>query len=306
MSAMNGGPAQLRLSGDRMMAAAASGRLDAEALATATAFRTIAAWTLAPAPRDPRAHAWAAHAEARPYLTRLTRHAADHEVASVMTADLFRRLTRRPAVGGTAGWDRPTTPKPAPDPARYTYTPRKVLRRVLDHALDHLNQIDQWRAWQRAGVIPTPTDGWAFSTVTLREDRLPLVDMDLEAWLWRIDQAIRLLGQRADKLTDDELDWAPPDGGWPLRRVVHHVARCERLYATALDEAPAEDPLTRYQLAGRLLEARLQEARDREGDISVVYVNLYGVFYTPETAAREVIDLERDLIEERRAEEVAR
>lgn len=84
--------------------------------------------------------------------------------------------------------------------------------------------------------------------------------------------------------------------------MVHHVARCEQLYATALDEAPAEDPITRYQLAGRLLEARLQEARDREGDTSVVYVNLYGVFYTPETAAREVVDLERDLIEERRAE----
>lgn len=257
MSAMNGGPAALRLSGDRMMAAAASGRLDTEALAAAAAFRTIAAWTLAPAPRDPRAHVWAAHAEARPYLTRLTRHAADHEVASVITADLFRRLTRRPAAGDTAGSDRPTTPKPAPDPARYTYTPRKVLRRVLDHALDHLN---------------------------------------------RIDQAIRLLGQRADKLTDAELDWAPPDGGWSLRRVVHHVARCERLYATALDEAPAEDPLTRYQLAGRLLEARLQEARDHEGDTSVVYVNLYGVFYTPETAAREAVALERGLVEERRAE----
>ena len=151
MSAMNGGPAAFRLSGDRMMAAAASGRLDTEALAAAAAFRTIAAWTLAPAPRDPRAHVWAAHAEARPYLTRLTRHAADHEVASMMTADLFRRLTRRPA-------------------------------------------------------------------------------------------------------------------------------------------------------AGRLLEARLQEARDHEGDTSVVYVNLYGVFYTPETAAREAVALERGLVEERRAE----
>jgi hypothetical protein len=33
-----------------------------------------------------------------------------------------------------------------------------------------------------------------------------------------------------------------------------------------------------------------------------VYVNLYGVFYTPESAKREVLDLERGLIGERRAE----
>ena len=296
---MNGGPAALRLSSDRIITAASAGRLDAGTLATAAAFRTIAAWTLAPAPRDPRAHVRAAHAEARPYLTRLTRHAADHEVASVMTAGLFRRLTRRPAAPGS---DPVTMPEPGPDRARYTYTPRKVLRRVLDHALDHLNQIDQWRAWQRHGVTPTPTDGWASSTVTLPEDRLPLADADLEAWLWRIDQAIRLLAGHADELTDEELDWTPPDGGWPLRRVIHHVARCEGLYATALDEAPPADALIGYRRSGRLLEARLEAARGRAGDPSVVYVNLYGVFYTPESAEREVLDLERGLIGERRAE----
>jgi len=298
-STTHAGSDALRLSGDRIMAAAAAGRLDDAALATAAAFRTIAAWTLAPAPRDPRAHVRAAHAEARPYLTRLTRHAADHEVDSVMTADLFRRLTRRPDAPGPS---RATAPEPAPDPARYTYTPRKVLRRVLDHALDHLNQIDQWRAWRRHGMAPTPTDGWASSTVTLPEDRLPLTDADLAAWLWRIDQAILLLGERADELTDDELDWMPPDGGWPLRRVIHHVARCEGLYATALDEAPPADALTRYRRAARRLGTRLEAARDREGDPSIAYVNLYGVCYTPETALHEVLDLERGLIGERRAE----
>jgi len=200
---MNGDPAALRLSSDRIISAASAKRLDAGILATAAAFRTIAAWTLAAAPRDPRAHLRAAHTEARPYLTRLTRHAADHELASVMTAELFPRLTRGP---GPPGSDPATTPEPAPARAGYTYTPRKVLRRVLDHALDHLNQIDQWRAWQRHRVIPTPTDGWASSTVTLPEDRLPLADADLEAWLWRIDQAIRLLAGRAGERTDEDLE----------------------------------------------------------------------------------------------------
>ena len=55
-----------------------------------------------------------------------------------MTDELFSRLTD-------------ARPAPLTAPAgvgRYTYTPRKTLRRVLDHALDHLNQIDQWLAWQ--------------------------------------------------------------------------------------------------------------------------------------------------------------
>ena len=37
-------------------------------------------------------------------------------------------------------------------------------------------------------------------------------DADLAAWLWRIDQAMRLLVQRAAALSQDDLDWQPPDG----------------------------------------------------------------------------------------------
>jgi hypothetical protein len=283
----------LRRSEDALARAAASGHVAGRTLESAAAFRTIAAWTLAPAPHDPRAHVRAAHAEARPYLTRLLDHPADREVGSVMTADLFRRLTRRP--GDDAG--APV----AGDPARYTYTPRKVLRRVLDHALDHLNQIDQWRAWRCAGTVPVPTDGWVSSTLTLAEDRLPLDAADLAGWLWRIDQTIGLLAQRVDGLAEEELDWRPPDGGWSLRRVVHHVSRCERLYATALDEAPPVDPSARYERAARLLDERVREAPRRAGEPSVLFVNLYGVVYTAETAIQEVLDLEGALLAEARA-----
>ena len=134
----------------------------------------------------------------------------------------------------------------------YTYTPRKPLRRVLDHALDHLNQIDQWQQWRRDGLVPTPTDGWVPSTVTLPEDRLPLTAADLDAWLWRIDQAMRLLVQRAAPLGEEELDWLPPDGGWPLRRVLHHVARSEVLYAASFGRL-------RRRAAHRLPYARRRE-----------------------------------------------
>jgi len=255
-------------------------------LAHATAVRMVASWTLAPAPQDPVLHLETSHARARPHLARLAAHDPTHEVTSVMTGELYTRLT-----------DAHPAPLSAAGVERYTYTPRKVLRRVLDHSLDHLNQIDQWLAWQRDGVVPTPTDGWAGSTVTLPDDLLPLAQRDLDAWLWRIDQAARLLQQRAAGLTSEELDWAPPDGGWPLRRVLHHVARCERLYGAALDEAlRSEDPEQRYAEACRCFDEAVKAASDRGEDPSIVYPGLYGVLRTPAQIVDDVLTFEGELL----------
>ena len=254
-------------------------------LTQATAVRMVAAWTLVPAPRDPVRHLEAAHARTRDHLGRLLAHDAAREVPSVMTNELFSRLTDA----------RPTPLRGAAGVHRYTYTPRKTLRRVLDHALDHINQIDQWLAWRHEGLTPTPTDGWAPSTVTLPEDLLPLGQPDLDAWLWRIDQAARLLVQRAAALSGDELDWLPPDGAWPLRRVLHHVARSELLYSASLDEAlPDGDTTTRYEEACRRLDERVHAARD--GDGSIVYAGLYGVLRTPAEVVDDVVTMERELL----------
>jgi DinB superfamily len=273
-------PEDLKVSGDHVLALAQVGRLDPGALATATAARAIGAATLLATPRNPVLHVETAHATARVYLRRLTAHRPSVEVPSVMTSRIFAALTGAP---------------PPQAEVRYTYTPRKVLRRVLDHALDHLNQIDQWVAWRRAGIVPTPTDGWAPSTVTLPEDRLPLDTADLDAWMWRIDQAVHLLGQRAAALSEDELDWQPPDGGWPLRRVLHHVARSELLYATALDDALPEEPIARYAEARRRFDERFAAAWERREDGSILYVNTYGAVSTPDAVGRQVRDSERGL-----------
>jgi DinB superfamily len=255
-------------------------------LTHATGARMVASWTLAPAPADPARHVEAAHARARRHLAGLIAHDPAREVFSVMTGELFTRLTEvRPA------------PLTAPAGARrYSYTPRKVLRRVLDHALDHLNQIDQWLAWRRDGIVPTPTDGWVPSTVTLPDDRLPLAQAGLDAWLWRIDQAVRILVQRAAGLSREELDWQPPDGGWPLRRVLHHVARSELLYAASLDEAlPTEDPQARYVEACRRLDEVGRTAAERD-DGAIVYAGLYGVLRTPEQVVEDVLTMEAELL----------
>jgi len=274
----------LEASRDRTLKTSTHGAI---VLTHATGARMVAVWTLAPAPKDPVLHLEAAHATARQHLGRLTGHDPAHEVTSVMTNELFFRLT-----------DAHPAPLTSPPGARrYTYTPRKVLRRVLDHALDHLNQIDQWLTWRRDGVVPIPTDGWVPSTVTLPDDRLPLDRRDLDAWLWRIDQAARLLHQRAAGLTQDELDWLPPDGGWPLRRVLHHVARSELLYSASLDEAlPSDDAEPRYVEACRRFDEAIRAAFSRGEDASIVYPGLYGVLRTPEEVVDDVLTIEGELL----------
>lgn len=279
----------LRASRDRVLAAAETVRYGAALLAHATAGRTVAAWTLAPAPRDPSAHLDATHARCRRHLERLLKWPCGAEVRSPMTGQLYTRLTQPSDPTQHTHVDYTVVES-------YTYTPRKPLRRVLDHSLDHLNQIEQWRRWRHEGVVPTPTDGWVGSTVTLPEDRLPLTPSDLDAWLWRIDLAMGPMVQRAARLGDEELDWRPPDGGWTLRRVLHHVARSEVLYASSFDDALPEDRAARYAEADARLGERLIEARERVGDPSVVFPDPYGTFFTPGGVVAEVVALERELV----------
>lgn len=261
-------------------------RVPETALAHAAAIRMVAAATLSPVPRDLVAHVDAAHAAARPHLARLTEYDPAREVRAAMNEQVFAWLTEDP---------RRRRPIDVTQAVQYTYTPRKVLRRVLDHALDHLSQIDQWLAWQRHGVVPVPTDGWVPSTVTLPDDRLPLTAVDLGAWLWRIDQAIRLLSQRAAGLTGTELDWPPPDGGWPLRRVIHHVARSESLYVGSFIHPLPEDPILRYTEASRRL-AQALAATARNNDPTTFCVNAYGIARTPGEAIGDVLTLEGELV----------
>lgn len=265
------------------------GRHGPAILANAAAGRIVAVWTLDPASVDPVAHVDATHARARENLRRLLHQPPGAEVRSPMTSQLYDRLTQPadPASRRTVDYTSAES---------YTYTPRKPLRRVLDHALDHLNQIDQWERWRREAVVPTPTDGWVPSTVTLPEDRLPLTAADLDAWLWRIDQAMRLLAQRAAALDTDALDWQPPDGGWPLRRVLHHVARSEVLYAAAFDEALPADPVERYAEADARFRHSLAASSASAGDRSIVFPDPYGTFRSPAEVVGEVLALEREIV----------
>jgi hypothetical protein len=128
------------------------------------------------------------------------------------------------------------------------------------------------------------------------KDTLPLAPAALDAWLWRIDQAARLVMQRGAGLNEIELDWQP-DGGWPLRRVLHHLARSERLYAAALDEAlPDAGPARRYEEACRRFDKVERAAAKRGEDASVVYAGLYGVLAAPEEVVGLTLAIESELL----------
>jgi hypothetical protein len=209
----------------RVLARAGAGTLDPATLHTLANTEISLTLDLVPMPLDPRAHVRAAHAWARPSLERV----AERDPTHLVEVD-----------------------------AAHRYTPRTILRRVLDHALDHLNQIEQWRAWQAQGVSPTPTDGWASSAQTLPEDLLPIAPADLDAWLWRIDLTVGLLAQRAQGLTEDQLEWIPPAGGWTIGQMLRHVASAECYYAIWLDDAYSDEPVARYREANRRFVSQLR------------------------------------------------
>jgi hypothetical protein len=79
--------------------------------------------------------------------------------------------------------------------------------------------------------------------------------------------------------------------------VLHHLARSERLYAAALDEAlPDDDPSRRYEEACRRLDDGVRAAGERGEDESIVYAGLYGVLQTPEEVVGLVLAIEGELL----------
>lgn len=233
---------ELDQSRERVLAAADTGRLGARELRQLADHEAALALDLEPMPADPAANLEAAHAWTRPYLERLTAHDPSTEV---FIEDLDGEEGR-------------------------SYTPRKPLRRVLDHALDHLNQIDQWLAWQVGGAVPSPTDGWVGSFVTLPEDHAPLSAAELEAWLWRIDLVIGMTAGRAG------------------RAVLFSLPR----------RAFAGRPPPRYVEASRRLRGRLHAALVIPTAGTMINVGPEGGILTPAQIAETALSEEQMLLRE--------
>lgn len=108
------------------------------------------------------------------------------------------------------------------------WTPHKSLRRVADHLIDHLAEIE----CRLAGLEPLP-DHWLGRTVTTHADLAPFTESDLREAESRLSRLAAAYRARLRDLPEPVLDARPDPGTWTLREVVHHVAEVT-YYARAM------------------------------------------------------------------------
>ena len=99
-----------------------------------------------------------------------------------------------------------------------TWTPHKALRRIADHLLDHLHEVEALLA----GAEPLP-DEWHGRLVTLDADWARFTEPDFDEACSRLRRLARwyvLRYEAAGAAAWDE----PRAGAWTLREIAEHVA----------------------------------------------------------------------------------
>ncbi len=99
------------------------------------------------------------------------------------------------------------------------WTPHKALRRVQDHLIDHLAEIE----CRLAGVSTLP-DRWHGRSMTTDADWSRFSEQDLEEATSRLERLARVYRARIASLSDEILDAKGDDEAWTLRQVVFHVS----------------------------------------------------------------------------------
>jgi hypothetical protein len=99
------------------------------------------------------------------------------------------------------------------------WTPHKALRRVADHLLDHLAEIECRLAGQ-----PTRPDEWHGRMVTTDADFARFTEIDLDEATSRLTRLAACYQARVGGLDTATLDARPDERTWTIREVVHHVS----------------------------------------------------------------------------------
>jgi hypothetical protein len=112
------------------------------------------------------------------------------------------------------------------------WTPHKALRRVCDHLIDHLAELECRLAGQ-----PTLADRWHGRMATTDADFARFTEVDLDEATSRLTRLAACYRARLSGLDPAVLDAPAADDGWTLRQVVHHVAGVTA-YARAMRTPP--------------------------------------------------------------------
>lgn len=109
------------------------------------------------------------------------------------------------------------------------YTPHKAIRRVADHLVDHLAEMEA----RLAGVDPQP-DHWHASAITTEADLAPFTQEDLDEARCRLTRLAGIWSARLGALTEGQLDDSPGEG-WSFRELALHL-RGSTYYADAVGD----------------------------------------------------------------------
>jgi hypothetical protein len=127
-------------------------------------------------------------------------------------------------------WDgRPIETPVDGEPPR-VYTPHKAIRRVADHLLDHLAELEARLAGQ-----PTEPDHWHASAITTPADLAPFTAEDLDEAASRLRRLALIWDVRLRSLTTQQLD--QPGQAWTFRQLAFHVAE-SAFYADSVGSWP--------------------------------------------------------------------
>jgi hypothetical protein len=99
------------------------------------------------------------------------------------------------------------------------WTPLKALRRVTDHLIDHLAEIEC-----RLAGLPTRPDEWHGRMVTTDADFARFTEIDLDEATSRLTRLAACYQARLGRLDQETLDARPDEHTWTIREVVHHVS----------------------------------------------------------------------------------
>ena len=110
-------------------------------------------------------------------------------------------------------WDGELIEVPVDGEAARMYTPHKAVRRVADHLLDHLAELEA-----RVAGVPTEPDQWHGSMVTTPADLATFTNDDVDEARSRLRRLGQLWDVRLRTLSADQLD-SDTGNEWTLRQV---------------------------------------------------------------------------------------